>query len=190
MEISANVLAKMRKNCAQEISRSQKEIINFVERNGGKIRTDFWTAWTDAYSLTRDVMVCVGANRKVTVIPVRHGRIFARHIGELLKTSKIMWGDVEVTWGNWKALYSYLTSTKDNQVYDLEMSESELERYAVERKRENMFYEQATSDRYKKMGKRGYNLSFDEMRAVRRMEAMERHQYRIIKNARNIMADI
>ena len=57
----------------------------------------------------------------------------------------------------------------------------------VERKREEMFYEQASNDRYKKMGKRGYNLSFDEMRALRRMEAAERQAYRTIKSARQIM---
>ena len=187
MDISANVLAQIRKNCAPEISGSQKEIINFVERNGGKIRANFWAVFNDAYSLAHDVIVCVGANRKVTVLPVRHDRIFARHVGELLKTSKLMWGNIEVTWKNWKAVYAYLTASKDAQVYDYEMSEDEQERYAVERKREEMFYEQASNDRYKKMGKRGYNLSFNEMRAVRRMEAAERQAYRTIKSARQMM---
>ena len=40
------------------------------------------------------------------------------------------------------------------------------------------------------MGKRGYNLTFDEMRAVRRMEAAERQAYRTVKNARQIMEEM
>ena len=190
MEISANVLAQMRKNCAPEISGSQKIILNFVTANGGKIRPNFWGEFNDAYKSAHDVMVCVDANKKVKILPVRHDRIFARHVGELLKRGNVMWGNIEVTWKNWKAVYAYLTSAKSTQVYDPEMFEEDLERYRVERKRENMFYEQATSDRYKKMGKRGYNLSFNELRAVRRMEAMERQQYRILKTASKIMEEI
>lgn len=190
MEISANVLAQMRKNCAPEISNSQKIILNFVTENGGKIRPTFWADFDDAYKSAHDVMVCVDASKRVSVFPVRRGRIFARHVGELLKTCKIMWNTIDVTWENWKAVYAYLTYVKDTQVYDPEMFEEELEYYAVERKREKMFYEQASNDRYKKMGKRGYNMSFNEMRALRRIEAAERQAYRTIKTARQIMEAI
>lgn len=191
MEISANILAQMRKNCMPEMDGVQKKVSNFVNRNGGKIRADFWAVFNTAYSLTHDVMVCVQPDKKVRILDVRRNRSFAHHVGELLKTHKVCWvwsGDViDVDWENWKAVYGYLVPAKHAQVYDPEMSEYERERHEVERNREEMFYEQATSNRYKKMGKRGYNLSFDEMRAVRRMEAAERQASRTIIAARKIM---
>ena len=194
MDISANVLAQIRKNCAPETSYIQEEISKFATVNGGKMRRDFWAVFNSVYSCTQDVMVCVYPDGNIRIIEVRRDRTFARHVGELLKTCNLLWVfdelHVVVTWDNWKSVYAHLTSAKNAQVYDYEMSEHEQERHRVERKRENMFYEQATSDRYKKMGKRGYNLSFNEMRAVRRMEAMERQQYRILKTASKIMEEI
>ena len=194
MDISANVLAQIRKNCAPEISYIQEEISKFATMNGGKMRRDFWAVFNSVYSCTQDVMVCVYPDGNIRIIEVRRDRTFARHVGELLKTCKLLWVFDElhtvVEWGNWKSVYAHLTSVKSTQVYDYEMSEHEQERRRVERKRENMFYEQASNDRYKKMGKRGYNLSFNELRAVRRMEAMERQQYRILKTASKIMEEI
>jgi hypothetical protein len=191
MEISANILAQMRKNCAPEMSGVQKKVSNFVNRNGGKLREDFWAVFNTELSLSHDVMVCVQPDRKVRILSVRRNRSFAHHVGELLKTHKVcwVWGEdvIDVDWENWKAVYGYLVPVKHAQVYDPEMSEYERERHEVERNREEMFYEQATSNRYKKMGKRGYNLSFNEMRAVRRMEAAERQAYRTVKYARSLM---
>ena len=193
MEISVNILAQMQKICATERNFIQEEISKFAAMNGGKMRRDFWAVFNSVYSCTQDVMVCVQPDGKMLIIEVRRDRIFARHVGELLKTCKLLWVFDElytvVSWDNWKSVYRHLTSAKDAQVYDPEMSECEQKRHLVERKRENMFYEQATSDRYKKMGKRGYNMSFNELRAVRRMEAMERQQYRILKIAKKIMEE-
>ena len=172
----------------------QEEISKFAAKNGGEMRRDFWAVFNSVYSCTQDVMVCVHPDGKIRILEVRRDRTFARHVGELLKTCKLLWVFDElhtvVTWDNWKSVYAHLTSIKSAQVYDYEMSEYEQERRRVDRKRENMFYEQATSERYKKMGKRGYNLSFNELRAVRRMEAMERQQYRILKTASKIMEEI
>ena len=194
VEISANILAQMRKKCAPEISDSQKEISNFVARNGGKMRPNFWAVFNSVYSLTHDVMVCVGTDKKVSVLEVRRNRNFADHVGELLKTHKVCrvfeGVALSVNWENWKSVYRSLMPRKDNQVYDYEPSEWEVEVREKERKREVMFYEQASNDRYKKMGKRGYNLSFNEMRAVRRMEAAERQACRTIRAARQIMEAI
>lgn len=194
MEISANILARMQKICATERSFIQEEISKFAAMNEGKMRLDFWAVFNSVYSCTKDVMVCVQPDGKMRIIEVRRDRTFARHVGELLKTCKLLWVFDElytvVSWDNWKSVYRHLTSAKDTQVYDPEMSECEQKRHLVERKRENMFYEQATSDRYKKMGKRGYNMSFNELRAVRRMEAMERHQYRVLKTAKKMMEEI
>ena len=194
MDISANVLAQIRKNCAPEMSYIQEEISKFAAKNGGKMRRDFWAVFNSVYSCTQDVMVCVQPDGKMRILEVRCNRTFARHVGELLKTCKVLrvFSDfsVVVDWNNWKSVYRSLTKAMDAQVYDYEASAFENERREVERKREEMFYEQATSDRYKKMGKRGYNLSFNEMRAVRRMEAMERQQYRILKTASKIMEEI
>lgn len=194
MEISASILARMKKICAIERNFIQEEISKFATVNGGKMRRDFWAVFNSVYSCTQDVMVCVYPDGNIRIIEVRRDRTFARHVGELLKTCKLLWVFDElhtvVEWGNWNSVYAHLTSVKSTQVYDYEMSEHEQERRRVERKRENMFYEQASNDRYKKMGKRGYNLSFNELRAVRRMEAMERQQYRILKTASKIMEEI
>lgn len=169
----------------------QEEISNFVARNGGKMRPNFWAVFNSAYSPAHDVMVCVGADKNVCVLEVRRNRNFAHHVGELLKTHKVcwVWGEdvIPVDWENWKAVYSYLVPSKNSQVYDPEMSEYERERTLTARKKMGEFYDLALSDRYKKMGKRGYNLSFDEARAVRRMEAAERKMYRTIRTARQIM---
>lgn len=194
VEISANILAQMRKKCAPEMSGAQKEISNFVTTNGGKMRPNFWAVFNSAYSPTHDVMVCVGADKNVSVLEVRRNRNFAHHVGELLKTHKVCrvfeGVALPVTWENWKSVYRALTQRRDEQEYDYEPSEWEVEVRNVERKREEMFYEQASNDRYKKMGKRGYNLTFDEMRAVRCMEAAERQAYRTVKNARQIMEEM
>ena len=191
MEISANILAQLQKKCAPERNFIQEEISIFVAENGGKMRPDFWAVFNSELSLTHDVMVCVQPDRKVRIIEVRRNRNFAHHVGELLKTHKIcwVWGEdaIEVSWKNWKAVYNYLVPTRNNQVYDPQMSDDERERTLTARKKMGEFYNLALSDRYKKMGKRGYNLSFDEARAVRRMEAAERKMYRTIRTARQIM---
>lgn len=180
----------MRKNCV-EMNAVQEKVSIFVNQNGGKIRADFWAVFNSGLSLTQDVMVCVQPDRKVQIIEVRRNRSFAHHVGELLKTHKVcwVWGEdvIPVDWENWKAVYSYLVPSKNSQVYDPEMSEYERERTLTARKKMGEFYDLALSDRYKKMGKRGYNLSFDEARAVRRMEAAERKMYRTIRTARQIM---
>ena len=68
---------------------AQKEISKFVTANGGKMRPNFWAVFNSAYSPAHDVMVCVGADKSVSVLEVRHNRNFAHHVGELLKTHKV-----------------------------------------------------------------------------------------------------
>lgn len=190
MEIPANVLAKMRQKSSPDISGVQKEISNFVARNGGKMRPNFWVAFNAAYSLAHDVMVCVGADKKVSVLPVRRDKIFAHHIGVLLKSSKIMWGATEVNWSNWEKVYSYLVPATDVQQYDSELSEREENRLRTKQKKLAEFYDLAKPDRYKKIGKRGFNTTFDEIRAVQRQERYERRLYGTFKEAKRIMENI
>lgn len=192
MEISATVLAQMRNICVPSMDGVRKDVNTFVaEFLGGKVRPNFWDDFNAKYSPTHDVMVCIGHDKKVRILEVRYDRRFARYVGELLKSAKILWakGDKghRVDWANWKSVYSCLTAPADTRVYDEYTSERKQRAILAKQKREADFYDLARPDRYKKVGKRGYNMSFDEMRAEQRQERYEQYLRGTLRGARTIM---
>ena len=191
MNISANVLAQMRKNCAPAMSAVQEKVSKFAAENGAKVRPNLWAGFNAEFALTHDVMVCVQPDKRIRIIPVRRDRVFAHHVGELLKTCVLLWVREEnaypVGWDNWRWVYQRLVRATDIQQYDSELSECEEKRLRTKQQKLAEFYDLAKPDRYKKLGKRGYNLSFDEIRALRRQEAYEKRLYGTIEVAKDIM---
>ena len=165
------------------------ELSAFVGRKCG---TTFWVHLRSEYTLTPNVMVCVSGKR-ISVLPVTKSVTFAKHLGVMLKRGdKICWLEngylCEVNWDNWKAVYRSLTTEPTSDALPVPPSRHELHMMRINRDREEMFYEAASVVRNKKLNKRGYNMTFDEVRAQMRHEAYEKRLRGVEIEARNILA--
>lgn len=160
----------------------------FVGRKCGNI---FWANLRRECEYAPDVIVCV-AGKRADVMPVHKSAIFAKRLGAMLKRGdKIAWLKngkfVSVNWENWESIYAALTSDDENDL-PVPPSRCEMRRMRVERDRREMFYEAASATRNKKLGKRGYNMSFDEIQAWRRHEAYEKRLRGVEIEARRIIS--
>ena len=154
-------------------------------------KKSFWRELEHTHDVYAEAIVCVQGD-ETKVLCVRKSRIFARHLGELLKRgASLCWivrnKCVRIDWENWKDIYAQLTKGEDKRIYDSHMSLNEFLAIQEHRRRERMFTEAGLSDRYKKLGKRGYNLSFDELRAVRKQQDIESEIYKTLRDARRIL---
>lgn len=176
---------------APELSLIHDFLYAFAAQYSCVYSASFWRNLHDEHTSSADVMVCI-KNRKATIMPVMRTRVFARHLGEMLKDGvSICWiikgRAMRVNWENWKAVYTQLTETGTKCEYDEQISRREMRRIRIDEKRERMFSDAALSERYKKMSKRGYNLAFDEMRAMQRQEEYEKKLRKVVNEAAIIM---
>lgn len=177
---------------APELSLIHDFLYAFAARCSCVYPENFWHNLHAEHDFSADVMVCI-KNKKATIVPVWHTRAFARHLGEMLKEgTSICWivnGKAkQVDWENWKDVYAQLTSDATAKCeYDEPISRREIRRIRINEKRERMFSDAALSERYKKMSKRGYNLAFDEMRAMQRQEEYERKLRKVVNEAEKIL---
>lgn len=158
------------------------------------LNADFWKDLQTEYVSDQSVMVCIKGN-KATVMSVVNKPAFARHLGEMLKGGyDISWVTdtfyVKVSWDNWKWIYKALTETYDDSDLPAPISKRERVRIRVESDRQRMFTSAAGCNRYKKIGKRGFNTTFDEMRAQIRTEAYERKLRGVIGEAKRIIESL
>lgn len=175
---------------APSLSKVHDYIYAFASDNNCVLNANFWKNLQTYYVTERNVMVCI-KNKKASVLCVQKTPIFAHHLGEMLKQGyAILWVECSVAdivdWVNWKFVYNCLVQKRDNWNYDKQISKREVAYIKKENKREKMFYEASISDRYKKLGKRGYNLSFDELRALRKQQEIEKEIYKTISKAKQI----
>lgn len=151
---------------------------------------NFWANFDDAFQGCKSVVVIIDKNR-ICAKGVLRNKIYARHIVHEIKSGKqVYWIELEncfqVKPCNLPSVWAYLTqTTKRNYEYD--EYDVAAERLAkIDAKREKMFYEAAKANRYSKIGKRGFNTSFDELRAFMRHDAYERELRGVVENAREI----
>lgn len=158
---------------------------------GRKSDENFWKRLRSEYDYAPSVMVCV-VGKSVEVIQVRQSVIFAKHLGDMLKRgAKICWVrnrvTFEVNWENWKSVYKSLTAVQsESDALPMPPSRHQMRMMREERGREKAFYEAASVIRNKKLNKRGYNMSFDEIRAQMRHDAYEKHLRGVEIEARKI----
>lgn len=168
---------------------TRSELSAFVGRKCGQA---FWMQLRSEYTHTPNVMVCI-SRKRVSIMPVTKCVTFAKHLGGILKRGdKICWLKngylCEVSWENWKSVYRSLTVEATNGELPVPPSRHEMRMIQTKRDRDEMFYEAASVIRNKKLNKRGYNMTFDEIRAQMRHEAYEKRLCGVETEARNIMA--
>lgn len=172
--------------------RTAQAINKFVADKPCKLDANFWKSFELDYAYGRNVMLCV-TGKRVKVIDVIESVTFAKHICQLLKSgNQICWvrdcSVYTITWENWSAIYRKMTTKRDMRSLPTPPAKWEIHVHQVERKREKMFYETAEVIRSKKLSKRGYNMTFDEVRAMRRHEEYEKYLRSTSKEARNILS--
>lgn len=168
-----------------------EHLYTFADKHKCVLDVRFWCTLSTEYATSADVVVCINAGN-AEVFPVRKTRLFAHHLGEKLKGGcaicRVINGKtMVVNWDNWKETYARLTSSADKREYDLQLSGAQKRKMRIDAERERMFDGAAQCNRYKKMGKRGFNLAFNEMRANDRLVAYEREIYATLKSAKNIL---
>ena len=166
------------------------QLFGFATLHNGNYNRKFWQSLNYEYTQHPDVMICV-SGKQITIATVQLNRVFARHIGECLKRGDVIcWirnsSVIVVDWSNWKSVYSSLTKAPDTDTLPTPPSRREMRVIRENRRREHAFGEMAKNPCSKKLGKKGYNLTFDEIRARQRMEAMEKAQRTVISEARKI----
>lgn len=165
------------------------ELNAFVGRKPGEA---FWVKLRSEYAYTPNVIVCVTGSG-ASVMQVTKSVTFAKHLGLMLKRGdKICWLDngsiFEVNWDNWQSVYQELTNTQATDMLPVPPSKREMRMIRRKRERDELFYEGASVIRNKKLNKRGYNMSFDEIRAQMRHDAYEKRLRGIELEAKNILS--
>ena len=158
------------------------------------LNAKFWKDLQTEYIYDKSVMVCI-KGKNATVMPVMENPTFAKHLGEMLKGGyAICWVTDRytqaVSWDNWKWIYKVLTETQTQSDLPAPISKRERVSIRVESDRQRMFTGAAECNRYKKIGKRGFNTTFDEMRAEIRTEAYERKLRGVIGEAKRIIESL
>ena len=155
---------------------------------------DFWSRFDAAYRGEESIIV-VSSHEGTRVLTVTTNPTFAKQVGIFLKRGdKLCWvhgkSVVTITWDNWKRVYQQLsaTLTESQASCPSAMSHREYSRIQEEKRREKVFYEAASCNRIKKLGKRGFNTTFDELRAAHRSEEYEKRLRNIKNEARRILA--
>lgn len=145
---------------------------------------------------SRETVLLAFHDRKADFIDIAYSRIFAIHVCELLKRGYTIvfvgggrdaW---EVGWNNWKSTYSLLVSKQTDDDLPDYPSRAEIHAIRIRRNREKAFSEAAECIRYKKLGKRGFNMSFDEMRALRRAAEIEKEIREVERDTKEIFSVI
>ncbi len=116
---------------------------------------------------------------------------FAKSVGYALKRAAVVWihdgAFRQVTFGNWKQVYKRICP-KEAQIVTNEPTAREIAERRESLRLERSFKEARSVDVYKKLGKRGYNQTFDELRKRRIIEAMDAERKSIIAEAKLILA--
>lgn len=137
------------------------------------------------------VVQFVGKTAKV--IEATKTSVFGKHLCNRLKAGdNLAWVDMHscytLDWETWKQTWNKITFTPSADNLPTPPSVREMSQIRINRDRQEMFCEAAQVIRNKKLGKRGFNMSFDEIRAMQRQEAYERSLRGVVNDARKIMA--
>lgn len=117
---------------------------------------------------------------------------FAKSVGyHLRKQDSVIWihdcgSFKEVNYQNWKQVWNKITPKAQKQNEICQPSKQEMAEIREERRLDNFFNSARSVDLYKKLGKRGYNMTFDELKRKRQIEAIDRHIYNVKHQAEEI----
>lgn len=191
-EATSNVKSYAEMYAPSASEHTAQAINKFAANLSCKLDEKFWKSFEIDYAYGRNVMICVSGKR-ANVMDVMENVTFAKHICQLLKAgNSICWVRdsrvYAVTWDNWKSLYAKMTVKRDSCSLPTPPSSWELLDHEIKRKRDKMFYESAEVIRSKKLSKRGYNMTFDEVRAMRRHDEYEKYLRSTSKEARKILS--
>lgn len=109
-------------------------IYDAASKIGRKLTKAEWQVLDDNLGVCKDLFFVITKKQGASGCEItRYDRMFARHIGEVLKGGNaLIWVNngiaSVVDWDNWKMMYYVLTATPDTQVYDYE--ETAVERRA------------------------------------------------------------
>lgn len=171
--LEAEQIKNLKNNCAS-LSATQEAICDFMLRNECAMTPDFLGSLE-----ARDNYILCAKHGRIQVLDVQYTRIFARHLGELLKQNyALSWCKknrklIPINWDNWKRIFTQLTEHR-NQQYDIAPSKSEIETHKMW---ENLHREfNALSAKETKSHKRrGYSRSWEA--EVTLQKKIEKTQY-------------
>ncbi len=168
----------------------REDLYEFAAKNDVVLDMKFWKQIELLHHTSDNVIVCV-CKKHVTIEHMSSNNIFARHIGEMLKRGTALFFvgiSKEVTWDNWKGVYSILSSHKNVQQneYELEMSDDEYYRIKTARRKEKEFYDLARPIRSKKGGR--IRITFEEARERRVRIDRLTYESHVEARARQILA--
>lgn len=161
----------------------------FAGKLNCKLNSRFWAMLDDSHT---SAVVCV-SGKQVSVMPVMESVAFAKRLGEMLKAgNSLLWvlnaDTICITWDNWRECYVRLAGTlKSDDGLPVPISRRETRNIRTAKNRERMFNEAASCNRYKKMGKRGFNMAFDQARAEWRAEQYDKYFREVVTEAREII---
>lgn len=137
------------------------------------------------------VLEFVGKSAKF--IEVRFDRIFGTHLCGLLKKGRnLVWVDADscyiIGWDTWNETWDKIVVSEmyDETLPD-PMTRREIRQIRADMEHRRKFDEMAEVTRYKKLNKRGFNMSFTEQQARRRCEEYERAIRTVVTESRRIM---
>lgn len=120
-------LEALKNNCTQ-IDPKQEAMCNFMLRNECAITPIFLGSLE-----TKNEYILCAKNGRIQILDVQHTRLFARHLGELLKQNyALSWCKnnklISINWKNWKRIFAQLTENRSQQ-YEQGISKKEIQDY-------------------------------------------------------------
>lgn len=195
-QLSAMRMAASGQSAVEKIAPSitdqmRDEICAFSAEYDFNVTLNTWRELHQTFSADGAAIICADG-RSVKIMPEMHGKAFAVHMKNLLKRGCTLLFVTfqrirEISWENWQDWYDKFTYVpKQSDTLPDKPTAASMRKLRENRHKERTFYQLADPQITKKMGKRGYNLSFDEVRARQRMEAMERRNRTVVNEARKI----
>lgn len=174
------------------LSFQRDDLYKFAAENNVELTVNFWKQIEALEHTSENVIVCL-KEKRLTIEHMECNEVFARHIGMMLKRGVVMFFvgmSRQITWDNWKAVYSWLTPAKVTKQSDcdLEMSDDEYRRITTARRKEKEFYDLARPIRAKKGGR--MRISFEEARDQRVRAERICFESKVVSRANRILEAI
>lgn len=150
-------------------------------------------SFVDAYTYELgepDVNIVLSIGKSIEIKHVFSGslKLFGH---ELKKGKRLLWirngSCVEITWANWKWFYNSSQTWYDNIPEPTPWWEEE--KILKDMKRNALFCDMSKSNRYVKIGKKGFNMTFDELKAQFAQDQKDKYIRKVINESRKILKD-
>lgn len=159
--------------CTHIDDEAWERVYDLATELGHEINKYFWECLdlNIAHSESGGVIVAMKGKHQHEFLTVCYEVWWAKHLGQMLKEGwRLLWlsdfGVEEITWNNWKRVYSMLTHRPDTRQYERQLSRSEALDILENRRRDGLFYDLAKPIRMKK-GQRAVSLEEANLQRVR-----------------------